>query len=189
MNLVFLLQPAEVQQDRRRSRGHRRQGREALTDLNVCAKSEKTIELAFIGAKSPRSAAAGQQLRSGKGTRISSDEEYEDVGSPTMTVEPPSTPIGVPFDSATGKGKRFIFADYEEEDVIAPTTVVAAGGSAVAATTTPVIPLGTVRDRVAALESAAVGLLGMAAQPPLPPPRVFVAVATQTDQTVFPFVG
>jgi hypothetical protein len=69
MNLVFFLQPAEVQQHRRRGRGHRRQGRETLTDLNVRAKSEKTIELAFIGAKSPRSAAAGQQLRRGKGTR------------------------------------------------------------------------------------------------------------------------
>ena len=53
---------------------------------------------------------------------ISSDEEYEDVASPTMT----GTPIGVPFDSATGKGKRFIFADDEEDDVAAPTAVVAA---------------------------------------------------------------
>ena len=52
------------------------------------------------------------------GTRItiSSDEEYEDVASPTMAVEAPGTPIGVPFDSATGKGKRFKWADYEEEE-------------------------------------------------------------------------
>ena len=33
-----------------------------------------------------------------------------------MTVDPPSTPVGVPFDSATGKGKRFKWADYEEEE-------------------------------------------------------------------------
>jgi hypothetical protein len=39
-----------------------------LTDLNVCAKSEKAIELAFVGAKSPWSAAVGQQLRRSKGT-------------------------------------------------------------------------------------------------------------------------
>ena len=66
-----------------------------------------------------------KELGTGGGTRIalggtritiSSDEEYEDVASPTMAVEPPSTPIGVPFDSATGQGKRFIFADYEEEE-------------------------------------------------------------------------
>ena len=54
-----------------------------------------------------------------RGTTItisSDEEEYDDVASPTMTVEPPSTPIGVPFDSATGKGKRFKWADYEEEE-------------------------------------------------------------------------
>jgi hypothetical protein len=81
-------------------------------------------------------------LGTNKGTRIAlggtaiyiSDDE--DVAAPTMTVIPPSTPIGVPFDTATGFGKRFKWTD--EEDVAAPTTVVAAGGSAVAPTTTPV---------------------------------------------------
>jgi hypothetical protein len=67
-----------------------------------------------------------KELGTGGGTKIalrgtpitisSDEEEYEDVASPTMAVEPPGTPIGVPFDSATGKGKRFIFADYEEEE-------------------------------------------------------------------------
>ena len=65
---------------------------------------------------------------------ISSDEEYEDVASPTMAVEPLSTPIGVPFDSATGKGKRFKWADYEEEDLYVRDVL---GGLAVVAPTPP----------------------------------------------------
>ena len=89
-----------------------------------------------------------KELGTGGGTKIalrgtpitiSSDEEYEDVASPTMAVEPPSTPIGVPFDSATGKGKRFIFADEtveeEEEDLYVRDVL---GGSAVVAPTTAV---------------------------------------------------
>ena len=67
-----------------------------------------------------------KELGTGGGTKIalrgtpitisSDEEEYEDVASPTMAVEAPGTPIGVPFDSATGKGKRFKWADYEEEE-------------------------------------------------------------------------
>ncbi len=83
-----------------------------------------------------------------------------------MTVEPPSTPIGVPFDSATGKGKRFIFADYEEEeeedlyvrDVLGGSVVVEPPTTAVEPPTTAVEPPTT------------------------------VVVATQTDTMEFPFV-
>ena len=88
-----------------------------------------------------------KELGTGGGTKIalrgttitiSSDEEYEDVASPTMTVEPPSTPIGVLFDSATGQGKRFIFADYEEEEEEDLYVRDVLGGSAVVAPTTAV---------------------------------------------------
>ena len=55
-----------------------------------------------------------------------------------------------------------------------------------------VVQPGLVRARVAALQSAALGLVAMAAQPPLPPlPRPPVAVReeeTQTDPMEFPFV-
>ena len=92
-----------------------------------------------------------------RGTTItisSDEEEYEDVASPTMTVEPPSTPIGVPFDSATGKGKRFIFADYEEEeeedlyvrDVLGGSAVVAPTPAVVAPTPAVVAPTGGCRS-------------------------------------------
>jgi hypothetical protein len=113
-----------------------------------------------------------KELGTGGGTRIalggtpitiSSDEEYEDVASPTMTVEPPITPIGVPFDSATGQGKRFIFADYEEEEDLYVRDVL--GGSAVVAPTT------------------AVEAPTMVVEPP-----TAAVVATQTDPMEFPFV-
>ena len=64
-----------------------------------------------------------------------------------------------------------------------------------------VVQPGLVRARVAALQSAALGLVAMAAQPPLPPqvvgavglpsPPPVVAVReqeVQTDPLVFPFV-
>jgi len=98
----------------------------------------------------------------GTAITISSDEEYEDVASPTMTVDLPSTPIGVPFDSATGQGKRFIFADEEEEEDLYVRDVL--GGSAVVAPTTvvepttpAVIPPGVVRTTIAALQAVAAG--------------------------------
>jgi hypothetical protein len=87
-----------------------------------------------------------KELGTGGGTKIalrgtpitiSSDEEYEDVASPTMAVEPLSTPIGVPFDSATGKGKRFKWADYEEEEEEDYYIRDVLGGSAVVAPTPP----------------------------------------------------
>ena len=80
---------------------------------------------------------------------------------------------------ATGEGKRFIFADNEEEDVAAPTVAVAAPTVAAAAPTTAVVHPG--RERVAALQSAALGLAAMAAQPPLP--ALVVAVREQEVQT------
>lgn len=77
-----------------------------------------------------------------------------------MTPGPPSTPIGVPFDSATGKGKRFIFEDEEEEDVVTPTTVVGPPTTvvqpptlAVVPNTTAVIPPGTVRTTIAVFQA------------------------------------
>jgi hypothetical protein len=116
----------------------------------------------------------------------------------------------------TNGGTRFVLAGMTEEgksyyissddEVAAPTTAVASGGSAVAAPTTAVVQPtaavvaptaavvqpGLVRARVAALQSAALGLVAMAAQPPLPPlPRPPVAVReeeTQTDPMEFPFV-
>ena len=121
---------------------------------------------------------------------ISSDEEYEDVASPTMT----GTPIGVPFDSATGKGKRFIFQDEEEEDVVAPTTVVEPPTTvvqpptpAVVPTTTAVIPPGTVRTTIAVFQAVAVGGSAVVAPTTVDEPTTTV-VATQTDPLVFPFV-
>jgi hypothetical protein len=128
---------------------------------------------------------------------VSSDEEYEDDRLNTGThPDLPSVPIGVPFTSATGEGKRFIFADNEEEDVAAPTVAVAAPTVAVAAPTvavaaptTAVVQPGLVRERVAALQSAALGLAAMAAHPPLPAPVVAVREQeVQTDPLVFPFV-
>ena len=131
----------------------------------------------------------------GTAITISSDEEYEDVASPTMTVEPPSTPIGVPFDSATGKGKRFIFADYEQEEeedlyvrdvlggsaVVAPTTVVDP-------TTTAVIPSGVVRTTIAVLQAVAAGGSAVEAPTTVVEARTTAVVATQTDPMEFPFV-
>ena len=137
----------------------------------------------------------------GTAITISSDEEYEDVASPTMTVDLPSTPIGVPFDSATGQGKRFIFTDEEEEEeedlyvrdvlggsaVVAPTTVVDP-------TTTAVIPPGVVRTTIAALQAVAAGGSAVVAPTTAVEPTTTVVkptttvVATQTDPLVFPFV-
>jgi hypothetical protein len=160
------------------------------------------------------------RLGTNKGTRIalggtaiyiSSDEEYEDVADPTMAVIPSSTPIGVPFDSATGFWKRFKWAD--EEDVDAPTTVVAAGGSAVAPTTTPVTspsaenifsaspmpPLGrcVACDFPITVVATGGGLripgvadsVGGSANSYRVCDGRYWEVATQTDQSVFPFVG
>ena len=138
---------------------------------------------------------------------ISSDEEYEDVASPTMTVDLPSTPIGVPFDSATGQGKRFIFTDEEEEEedlyvrdvlggsaVVAPTTVVEPTTPAVDPTTTAVIPPGVVRTTIAALQAVAAGGSAVVAPTTAVEPTTTVVeptttvVATQTDPMEFPFV-
>ena len=114
-----------------------------------------------------------------------------------MTVEPPSTPIGVPFDSATGKGKRFIFADEtveeEEEDlyvrdvlgglaVVAPTT-------AVVPTTTAVIPPGVVRTTIAAFQAVAAGGSVVEAPTTVVEARTTAVVAAQTDPMEFPFVA
>jgi hypothetical protein len=142
-------------------------------------------------------------LGTGGGTKItlrgtpitisSDEEEYEDVASPTMTVEPPSTPIGVPFDSATGKGKRFKWADYEEEDlyvrdvlgglaVVAPTT-------AVVPTTTAVIPPGVVRTTIAAFQAVAAGGSAVEAPTTVVEARTTAVVAAQTDPMEFPFVA
>ncbi len=142
-------------------------------------------------------------LGTGGGTKItlrgtpitisSDEEEYEDVASPTMTVEPPSTPIGVPFDSATGKGKRFKWADYEEEDlyvrdvlgglaVVAPTT-------AVVPTTTAVIPSGVVRTTIAAFQAVAAGGSAVEAPTTVVEARTTAVVAAQTDPMEFPFVA
>ena len=158
-----------------------------------------------------------KELGTGGGTKIalrgtpitisSDEEEYEDVASPTMTVEPPSTPIGVPFDSATGQGKRFIFADYceeeEEEDlyvrdvlggtavvaptpaVVAPTTAVGVVGGWGSYPTTVVIPPGTVRTTIAALQAVAAGGSAVAA----PTTVVKRIVVSQTDPMEFPFVA
>ena len=101
----------------------------------------------------------------GTAITISDDEEYEDVASPTMTVEPPSTPIGVTFDSATGKGKRFKWADYEEEEEEDLYVRDVLGGSVVEPPTTVVEPPTTVVE-----------------------PPTTVVVATQTDPMEFPFV-
>jgi hypothetical protein len=160
-----------------------------------------------------------KELGTGGGTKIalrgttitiSSDEEYEDVASPTMTVEPPSTPIGVPFDSATGKGKRFIFADYEQEEeedlyirdvlggsaVVAPTTAVVAPTTAVGVVggwgsypTTVVIPPGTVRTTIAALQAVAAGGSAVEAPTTVVEARTTAVVAAQTDPMEFPFVA
>ena len=168
-----------------------------------------------------------KELGTGGGTRIalggtaitiSSDEEYEDVASPTMTVEPPSTPIGVPFDSATGKGKRFIFADEtaeeEEEDlyvrdvlggsavvaptpavvaptpaVVAPTTAVGVVGGWGSYPTTVVIPPGTVRTTIAALQAVAAGGSAVEAPTRVVEARTTAVVAAQTDPMEFPFVA
>jgi len=142
----------------------------------------------------------------GTAITISSDEEYEDVASPTMTVDLPSTPIGVPFDSATGQGKRFIFADEEEEEdlyvrdvlggsaVVAPTTVVEPTTPAVDPTTTVVIPPGVVRTTIAALQAVAAGGSAVVAPTTAVEPTTTVVeptttvVATQTDPMEFPFV-
>ena len=168
-----------------------------------------------------------KELGTGGGTKIalrgttitiSSDEEYEDVASPTMAVEPPSTPIGVPFDSATGQGKRFIFADEtaeeEEEDlyvrdvlggtavvaptpaVVAPTPAVVAPASAVGVVggwgsypTTVVIPPGTVRTTIAALQAVAAGGSAVEAPTTVVEARTTAVVAAQTDPMEFPFVA
>jgi hypothetical protein len=168
-----------------------------------------------------------KELGTGGGTKIalrgttitiSSDEEYEDVASPTMTVEPPSTPIGVPFDSATGKGKRFIFADEtveeEEEDlyvrdvlggtavvaptqavvaptpaVVAPTTAVGVVGGWGSYPTTVVIPPGTVRTTIAALQAVAAGGSAVEAPTTVVEARTTAVVAAQTDPMEFPFVA
>ena len=162
-----------------------------------------------------------KELGTGGGTKIalrgtpitiSSDEEYEDVASPTMTVEPPSTPIGVPFDSATGQGKRFIFADEtveEEEDedlyvrdvlggtaVVAPTPAVVAPTPAVGVVggwgsypTTVVIPPGTVRTTIAALQAVAAGGSAVEAPTTVVEARTTAVVAAQTDPMEFPFVA
>jgi len=142
----------------------------------------------------------------GTAITISSDEEYEDVASPTMTVDLPSTPIGVPFDSATGQGKRFIFADEEEEEdlyvrdvlggsaVVAPTTVVEPTTPAVDPTTSAVIPPGVVRTTIAALQAVAAGGSAVVAPTTAVEPTTTVVeptttvVATQTDPMEFPFV-
>jgi hypothetical protein len=134
-----------------------------------------------------------------------------------MTVEPPSTPIGVTFDSATGKGKRFKWADYEEEeDVASPTmtveptpplqpvvyltgnhevpdvglgtTVVDPTTSAVDPTTTAVIPSGVVRTTIAAFQAVAAGGSAVEAPTTVVEARTTVVVATQTDPMEFPFV-
>ena len=168
-----------------------------------------------------------KELGTGGGTKIalrgttitiSSDEEYEDVASPTMTVEPPSTPIGVPFDSATGKGKRFIFADEtveeEEEDlyvrdvlggtavvaptpavvaptpaVVAPTTAVGVVGGWGSYPTTVVIAPGTVRTTIAALQAVAAGGSAVEAPTTVVEARTTAVVAAQTDPMEFPFVA
>ena len=168
-----------------------------------------------------------KELGTGGGTKIalrgttitiSSDEEYEDVASPTMTVEPPSTPIGVPFDSATGKGKRFIFADEtveeEEEDlyvrdvlggtavvaptqavvaptpaVVSPTTAVGVVGGWGSYPTTVVIPPGTVRTTIAALQAVAAGGSAVEAPTTVVEARTTAVVAAQTDPMEFPFVA
>ena len=156
-----------------------------------------------------------------RGTTItisSDEEEYEDVASPTMTVEPPSTPIGVLFDSATGQGKRFIFADEtaeeEEEDlyvrdvlggsavvaptpavvaptpaVVAPTTAVGVVGGWGSAPTTVVIPPGTVRTTIAALQAVAAGGSAVEAPTRVVEARTTAVVAAQTDPMEFPFVA
>ena len=143
----------------------------------------------------------------GTAITISDDEEYEDVASPTMTVEPPSTPIGVPFDSATGQGKRFIFADEtaeeeeEEEDLYVrdvlggsvvvepPTTVVAPPMSAVEPPTTAVIPPGVVRTTIAAFQAVAAGGSAVEAPTTVVEARTTAVVAAQTDPMEFPFVA
>ena len=175
-----------------------------------------------------------KELGTGGGTKIalrgtpitiSSDEEYEDVASPTMAVEPPSTPIGVPFDSATGQGKRFIFADEtaeeEEEDlyvrdvlggsavvaptpavvaptpavvaptpaVVAPTTAVGVVGGWGSYPTTVVIPPGTVRTTIAALQAVAAGGSAVEAPTRVVEARTTAVVAAQTDPMEFPFVA
>jgi len=168
-----------------------------------------------------------KELGTGGGTKIalrgtpitiSSDEEYEDVASPTMAVEPPSTPIGVPFDSATGQGKRFIFADEtaeeEEEDlyvrdvlggsavvaptpavvaptpaVVAPTTAVGVVGGWGSYPTTVVIPPGTVRTTIAALQAVAAGGSAVEAPTTVVEARTTAVVAAQTDPMEFPFVA
>ena len=162
-----------------------------------------------------------KELGTGDGTKIalrgtpitisSDEEEYEDVASPTMTVEPPSTPIGVPFDSATGQGKRFIFADEtaeeEEEDlyvrdvlggtavvaptqaVVAPTPAVGVVGGWGSAPTTVVIPPGTVRTTIAALQAVAAGGSAVEAPTTVVEARTTAVVAAQTDPMEFPFVA
>ena len=151
-----------------------------------------------------------KELGTGGGTKIalrgttitisSDEEEYEDVASPTMTVEPPSTPIGVTFDSATGKGKRFKWADYEEEDlyvrdvlgglaVVAPTTAVGVVGGWGSAPTTVVIPPGTVRTTIAALQAVAAGGSAVEAPTTVVEARTTAVVAAQSDPMEFPFVA
>ena len=153
----------------------------------------------------------------GTAITISSDEEYEDVASPTMTVDLPSTPIGVPFDSATGQGKRFIFADEEEEEeedlyvrdvlggsavvaptpavvaptpaVVAPTTAVGVVGGWGSYPTTVVIPPGTVRTTIAALQAVAAGGSAVEAPTTVVEARTTAVVAAQTDPMEFPFVA
>ena len=134
----------------------------------------------------------------GTAITISSDEEYEDVASPTMTVEPPSTPIGVPFDSATGQGKRFIFADEtaeeEEEDlyvrdVLGGSVVVEPPTTAVEPPTTAVIPPGVVRTTIAAFQAVAAGGSAVEAPTTVVEARTTAVVAAQTDPMEFPFVA
>ena len=162
-----------------------------------------------------------KELGTGGGTKIalrgtpitisSDEEEYEDVASPTMTVGPLSTPIGVPFDSATGQGKRFIFADEtadeDEEDlyvrdvlggsavvaptpsVVAPTPAVGVVGGWGSAPTTVVIPPGTVRTTIAALQAVAAGGSAVEAPTTVVEARTTAVVAAQTDPMEFPFVA
>ena len=147
-----------------------------------------------------------KELGTGGGTKIalrgtpitiSSDEEYEDVASPTMAVEPPGTPIGVPFDSATGKGKRFKWADYEEEeeedlyvrDVLGGSVVVEPPTTAVEPPTTAVIPPGVVRTTIAAFQAVAAGGSAVEAPTTVVEARTTAVVAAQTDLMEFPFVA
>ena len=138
-----------------------------------------------------------KDLGTGGGTRIalggtaitiSSDEEYEDVASPTMTVEPPSTPIGVPFDSATGKGKRFIFADYEEEEEEDLYVRDVLGGSVVVEPPTMTVePTPPRQPQVYLTGNHVVPDVGLGTTVVEPPTTA--VVAAQTDPMEFPFVA